>query len=82
MLIASHLAAPLQAGSGNLSGTATGYPGRAWPGAASQIRTVPSLPPVVSRWLFGEICQRPTGHRTPMVAPMAPLKTPLAAKRA
>jgi len=41
-----------------------------------------SLPPVVSRWLFGEIYQRPTGHRTPVVAPMAPLKTPLAAKRA
>jgi hypothetical protein len=29
MLIASHLAALLQAGSGNLSGTATGYPGQA-----------------------------------------------------
>jgi hypothetical protein len=29
MLIASHLAALLQAGSVNLSGTATGYPGQA-----------------------------------------------------
>ena len=28
MLIASHLAALLQAGSGNLSGAATGYPGQ------------------------------------------------------
>jgi hypothetical protein len=46
---------------------------RAWPGAASQIRTVPSLPPVVSRWLFGEICQRPTGRHTPAMAPMARL---------
>ena len=44
---------------------------RAWPGAASQIRTVPSLPPVASHWLSGEICQRPTGHRTPVVAPTA-----------
>ena len=42
--------------------------------AASQIRTVPSLPPVASQWLSGEIYQRPTGHRTPVVAPMAPLK--------
>jgi len=58
---------------------------RAWPAAASQIRTVPSLPPVASHWLSGEIAifQRLAGHpRTPMVTPMAPLETPLAAKRA
>jgi len=51
---------------------------RAWPVATSQIRTVPSLPPVASHWLSGEIAifQRLAGHRTPMVAPMAHLETP------
>jgi hypothetical protein len=69
MLIASHLAAPLQAGSGNLSGTATGYPGQARQAAeglkgaaalleeiaarASQARRQPDLP-VMAGCFIGE----------------------------
>jgi hypothetical protein len=68
MLIASHLAAPLQAGSGNLSGTATGYPGQARQAAeglkgaalleeiaarASQVRRQPDLP-VMAGCFIGE----------------------------
>ena len=58
MLIASHLAAPLQAGSGNLSGTAAGCPGQARQAAEGLKGAAELLEEVAAR------PARPAGNRT------------------